>query len=202
MPGTMKAATLSPRTCESLGELIGSATSTTLVLNADSKTKTGTNNTAVADSQYNPHGVLAGTVLNHANVLIATIPPGSSILDLCHEYTGSAPGVSPIVRCYVEVPERGTNIDANNANKVWPNDFNVGFFNPGADANTSDWKPAFSAKTGNHAITLTGTAQANGTSIRSEVQSINVLGGKRVMVVIDTAATTSTLGCIIGWFGS
>lgn len=186
---------------------ITSQTSTTVVLNANSKAKTGTNASG-ADSELNPYGVLGATVLNHANVYVVTVPEGSSYLDIVHEWIGTDPATLPVVRVFGEVPARvNTTREGDLAESYiesWPHDVDASYFNPG-DGSTTDWKPIGSALTGEYKLTLGDTDddvyQDNGTSKRSKPVTISVTGCSRVMVLIGVAAATPTKGLVIGWFG-
>jgi len=190
---------------ESGGLAVLSQTSTTIVANTNSKVKSGTN-TSGADSQLNPYGVVASTVLNHGNVVILSVPDGANYLDLFNEWVGSNPTVSPVVRVFGEVPHRVENPGSGSlAGQTfnWPYDYNSAFFNPSTAKEGTDWKPLNNIASGSHDITLSSTIVLdNGTSKRGASTTVNLRGCKRVMVLIDTACVTPTHSLVGGHFGS
>jgi len=184
----------------SAGMPISAQTTTTITANDNSKAKTGTN-TSGADSQFNPYGIVAGTVLNHGNIHIITVPDGCTYVDLTHEYTvaGGNPTTLPVVRVFGEVPARP------DSEKPWPGDISTSFYNPGDPSDTRDWKALGDLRNGLFAVTLGDLSlpfvQDNGTSRRSEPATVNVTGCRKIIVAIDTAAVGPTSGCIIAHFG-
>lgn len=198
MPTNVSGTVLRPLAGECNGVAIASQATSTLVFNTNSLAKTGSS-TSGANSQFNPYGVVAGTVANHGNVRIYDVPPGASYLDLVHEWTGTNPAVRPIVRVFGSVPRRG------DAKQSWPGDLDTSFFNPGFDSETQDWRPLGNLQTSDYSLELylagDEVAEDNGTTRRSAPRTINLCGVDRVMVLIDTAGDTATEGMVVGWFG-
>lgn len=200
MAGSIKGVLLSPAATES--EAIGAASSTTLVLNKNALQVQGT--ASAADRSQNPAGILAGTVTNHANVIIVEVPPGAAFLDICTEWTGTAPTTLPEAACFGLTPKRP---DAGTAQSTWPYDFDADFANPGQAAATQDWRPLPNLATG--AVTqAVGSSTSVGTiaqycgsaSLRGPIVTFNVAGCSRIMVPVTVAGVGPTKAMIIGWF--
>ncbi len=166
----------------------------TTVFVSDAKTKTGTN-TSGADSQFNPAGVIDGSVLNHGKIYEVTVPDGATTLDLCCEWTGTTPTTRPKVRVFGRTPGRG-----DDAVTPWDidNTFGVAPTNIASD----DWRPiasgtSFLVELGNNTNPI---AQSSASSIRSELSEFKVKGLRRILVLVDVAAIGPTAAMVVGWF--
>lgn len=187
----------------SRGVNILSQTSSTIVLNTDAKSKTGSGATG-ANSQLNPFGVLGETSQNNANVVVVTVPQGANYLDMILEYTGTDPTTTCKVRVFGEVPPKHE-YGADGLHATWPYDYDTSYYNPGNGKDQGDWKPLGDSKTGSFLIELDDStnrvALDNGTSKRTVPKTVNIAGCTRIMVLIDTACIAPTKALVAGWFG-
>jgi len=184
---------------------ISAAISACCLLNKNSKT--------AADHPKSPWAYLSETnESTAANVLLTSVPTGATALDLFHEFNGALPVVLPKVRVFGEVPytkHPGHPLIAAPSSVLHG-------ANIGTTANMlNDWIP-LPDTAGNYAITIgsatetepmhndapdtASTGAAAGGIARSTTATLYLRGCVRVIVLIDTAATTIPTGQIAGNF--
>ena len=140
------------------------------------------------------------------------MPNNATYLTLFHQYVGTLTG-RPVVRLFGEIPLRDKqNAHPSNIHASYASPFtldyssNVGILK--YEQNGFDWIPlAALSSTTPWDITLgdaslTQDMECAGSDRRSTWTTVNLLGVRRVMATIKTAATGITRGLIAGCFGT
>lgn len=156
-------------------------------------------NKAAATAQTSPKNPDA-TDATVANVFIATVPTGSTYLDLMALFLHAAvPSVFPVVRVFGLLPPVQPGGDTPPLPPKNVDQTNFGALPDGT------WRPlgALSLAANQYSPTIgSGEFWSDGTRSLSEATTINILGVIKVAVLIDTAATVAGSVCeIVGHFG-
>lgn len=169
--------------------------------------------TTVADTDYySPWANLTGTGLLADSTYILTVPNNATYLTLFHQYVGTLTS-RPVVRLYGEIPIR----DKQNAH---PSDIHASYSNPFTSSYSTnasilkydqqgfDWIPLAALSSASPwDITLGDSVVTQDMVLgsgdkRSMWTTVNLLGVRRVMATLKTAAGGITRGLVAGCFGA
>lgn len=169
---------------------LGSAIGRVITFNKNSKT--------VQNAPTDPYKVLTAAHADDVNVKLVAAPANASYLTLMHEFTGSVPGVIPTVRVFGKLPL------GNSGTAEYAPGAVGGTFGAPIDS-LGQWVPLGNMNTGVFLLTVgsatdTTAETINATSLRGIPVSVHLRGCTHVLVCIVTAATTVTLGQIVGTF--
>lgn len=170
------------------------------------------NSLVVDPDYYIPWSYLQGTAITADATYILTVPNNATYLTLFHQYVGTLTG-RPVVRLFGEIPlkDKQTN-HPSDIHSTYVNPFTLSYSTNASilkyDQGGYDWIPLAALSTASPWDITLGDAslaqdmQCAGADRRSTWSTVNLLGVRRVMATIKTAATGITRGLIAGCFGA
>jgi hypothetical protein len=170
-------------------------------------------NSTVADSDHaSPWTFLTVNASTVDSTYILTVPNNATYLTLFHQYVGTLTG-RPVVRLYGEIPLRSKQNDHPSVmHASYSNPFTTNYDDGASvlkyEQGGFDWIPlAALSDSSPWDITLGDTTLTTAMTcvsgdFRSTWKTVNLLGVRRVLATIKTAATGITRGVIAGCFGA